>query len=206
MRPPILVLAVAAVSAVSPMAHAGIPLGTYQMSSSSMRPTLDDGDIVGADTLKGLCGLTHPRPGDVVIHRRRGRAGPYVARVVAGPGQRVEMLGGRLVIDGHSVRAVEVGKAAGDFGRQAQIIRETLPNGVSYLTLDLGPHETLDELGSMRVPQDNWFLLGDNRDNAADSRVASEQGGAGFVPTKDICGIVNIVLRAKDKTHVGRKP
>ena len=172
-----------------------------------MRPTFDAGDIVGADTLKGLCGQTHPRPGDVVVHVRHGKPIPYMMRIVAGPGQMVALRRDRLIIDGRPVVSKVVGTVPWDEGvGTAQVVRETLPNGATYLTLDRGPDGPLDEVDAVRVPQGAWYVLGDNRDNALDSRVPAEVGGAGFVPDKDICGIANIVIWAKDKSHVGQKP
>lgn len=99
-----------------------------------------------------------------------------------------------------------MGTAGDDTGRVAQVVKETLPNGRIYLTLDAGPDGPFDEVATVRVPPDAWYLLGDSRDNALDSRAPPEVSGFGFVPTKNICGIATVVLQAKDKSHVGRKP
>ena len=188
------------------MAASPIPLATYTMNPGSMRPTFEGGDWVAADTLKGICGLGHPNLGDVVVYLRNQGRVPYVARLVAGPGQTFAMVGGVIVIDGKPVRRTVVGEAPFEGGSTVQVIRETLQNGKSYLTLDAGPGGILDNIPVTRLPADGWYLLGDNRDNAADSRLSLAKGGAGIVSSKRLCGTLILIIDAKDKTHVGRRP
>ena len=47
---------------------------------------------------------------------------------------------------------------------------ETLPNGVSYRTLDINPQSLGDDTQVFEVPEGHYFMMGDNRDNSADSR------------------------------------
>jgi signal peptidase I len=68
------------------------------------------------------------------------------------------------------------------------IVRETLPNGRSYETVELGK-STEDNFGPVTVPADHVWLMGDNRDDSADSRVPEWQGGLGGpVPWENIGG------------------
>jgi signal peptidase I len=192
-----------AIILAAPMALAGcdFPASTYSIPSESMRPTLTEGMLVGGDHFKGDCGHAEPRPGDIVIHRRGDTY--YVRRAVAGPGQTIAMAGGRLSIDGKPVEFQVVGPVPrGDVPGPglAQVVRETLPNGAAYLTLDMGPHGDLDDVATTKVPAGSWYLLGDNRDNAADSRVDGPARAA------DICDRVTSIIWAKELSRVGKKP
>ncbi len=177
----------------------------FVMSSGSMEPTLHEGDIVVTDGGKFNCPGITPRIGDVVVYLKTNRNNVrYMHRVVAGPGSTVQMVGGRLFVDGkavqqHSEGVVQLNDAYGEI-RQAQKIRETLSNGASFLTLDLGPHEMLDDIPWVLLGDGQWFLMGDNRDNAVDSRID------GPVMTSSICGNVLRISESKDPARVGLKP
>lgn len=176
---------------------AGPPIATYAMSSDSMRPNLEKGDLVGADMLEGMCGQSHPQPGDVVVYRPKDKAQPYLGRVVAGPGQTLRIRRGRLVIDG---RAVPIARIAEAPGGEGSVVQETLGNGRSYFTLASDDEALFSDVASVRLGPQDWYILGDNRDDASDSRIW------GPFQDKDICGVATVILQAKDKKRVGAKP
>ena len=152
-----------------------------------------------------------PKRGDVVIVTPPGRSDDYIKRVIGLPGDTIEVRGGRLILNNVPVKA-EVRPAAmiaiddnapcgvnqfpgnlveaGD-GRQycrLPIVRETLPNGPSYDTVELGQSPG-DEYGPVLVPADHVFLMGDNRDRSADSRFSlADDGLGGPVPWENIGG------------------
>jgi len=181
------------------------PRGThpYVVRSQSMVPTLEEDDVVLANRSRGDCGTVEPSPGDVVIIDRNGS--PWVRRVVAGPGQTVQMIGGELVIDGLPVRRERAGTLADvnlqQLGLPAELTtlwRESL-GGRTYLTADFGPGQ-LDDAPPVTLPDDHWFTMGDSRDNAIDGRVD------GPTPRSEICGVVLQVVRSADPARVGSRP
>lgn len=168
----------------------------YSMMSASMEPNFREGDVVMADRPRGDCGSTTPDIGDVVVFRWNDT--PYIKRVVAGPGQTVQMQGGVLFVDDKPVKRepVETPAAASVsmYGLAVETWRETLPNGESYLIQDFGPGMEFDDTPLVRVPGEQWFLLGDNRDNSLDSRFS------GPISSDDICGAVTGIVSSPSET------
>ena len=141
-----------------------------------------------------------PERGDIVIVTPPGANEDYIKRVIGLPGDTVEVRGGRLILNGQPVRReirpdsmipvdpnapcgiefIGFGVQAADGKRYCRlpIVRETLPNGATYDTIDVGESPG-DDYGPVRVPAGHLFLMGDNRDRSADSRFPLEQEGLG---------------------------
>ena len=71
---------------------------------------------------------------------------------------------------------------------------ETLPNGVRHSILNISDGRQLDDTGVFTVPADQFFFMGDNRDNSTDSRVPQQLRGVGFVPRNDIVGRADRIM------------
>ena len=191
----------------------------FNIPSESMKATLLVGDYLFVS--KYSYGYTHyslpfsPRlfsgrifgsalkRGDVVVFRLpRDDSVDYIKRVVGLPGDMIQMIDGVLNINGTPVKRERVEDYVSDEDGVAQRVkqfRETLPNGVSYVTMDLTDNGFLDNTQVYTVPPDHYFMMGDNRDNSTDSRVLSQ---VGYVPYENIIGKAQIIFFSlRDGTH-----
>lgn len=133
---------------------------------------------------------SEPERGDVIVFKlpSDGRT-DYIKRLIGLPGDRIQMVDGRLFINGEPVRKERIDDeiyrdAAGSTHRIARY-RETLPNGVSYVVREVnGDHGANDNTRPFVVPQGHYFMMGDNRDNSTDSRTPH----VGFVPYENLVG------------------
>jgi signal peptidase I len=165
-----------------------------------------------------------PKRGDIVIVTPPGTRTDYIKRVIGLPGDVIRMINGTLIINGEPVKRVtetprlipiDVNSPCGsehdpalyDFrvrgadGKgycRVPIVRETLPGGRTYETVELG-RSAEDDFGPVRIPAGHLWLMGDNRDDSADSRVPEWQGGLGGpVPWENIGGRAEFITFSLD--------
>jgi len=137
-----------------------------------------------------------PERGDVAVFRLpRDPSVDYIKRIVGLPGDRIQVRGGVLYINGKMVprERVEDFIAAGGY-HIAQYV-ETLPNGHRYRVLDRDPNGALDNTPIYVVPPGHYFAMGDNRDNSLDSRVPS---GVGYIPAENLIGPAQMIFYSTD--------
>jgi signal peptidase I len=196
----------------------------YPYGWSYASPPLHGSAVIGGRLFGKL-----PERGDIVTVARREDGLVLIKRVIGLPGDTIEVRHGVVILNGVPVKRVPTGTADipvdrnlpcdarvqsdfrkvgqnGDFYCRIPRYRETLPNGVSYDTLDLGDGDLPggfispgDDYGPVAVPAGHVFLMGDNRDQSADSRFALDrQGLGGPVPIASIAGRAELITHSHD--------
>jgi signal peptidase I len=199
----------------------------YYVPSGSMEPTLQIGDELLATkysygyssaSLPAFFTLpqtqrilgTLPHRGDVVVFRWPGdRSQTWVKRVIGLPGDRIAVRDGRVWIDGEQVglQGDGVGQAEMEDGAKQPVARfvETLPGNRQHLIYQSGTVGELDNMAEIVVPPGHLFVMGDNRDDSADSRIPVAMGGVGLLPVADLVGRVQALVGSWDLS-VSRQP
>lgn len=160
----------------------------YSKYSLPFAPDLFEGRIWGAE----------PERGDIAVFKFPPNPEiDYIKRVVGLPGDKIQMIDSVLHINEKAVKR-ERGPLFTDdeTGQIVQSYIETLPNGVSYSTLDVNLSST-DNTRIFEVPEGHFFMMGDNRDNSSDSRLS-----VGFVPLENFVGKASrIFFSMRDRKH-----
>ena len=198
----------------------------FWIPSGSMKATLLVGDYVfvnmkaygypkysspfAISPISGRLFASEPERGDIVVFRHPVQNTDFIKRLVGMPGDRVQMRGGRLIINEQEVSTQAAGTFEEVFAPQGPQQRlpscengavgpgavceksrflEQLPGGVIHTTLNIRDQST-DNTPVYTVPEGSFFFMGDNRDNSSDSRVSqpSSPPGVGFVSYEDIVG------------------
>jgi len=137
--------------------------------------------------------MSEPQRGDIVVFKfPPDNSTDYIKRLIGLPGDRVQMKEGVLYINDVAVPKEKIDdyvEMVGGETRNVPRYRETLPNGVSYEVLDRDPQGNLDNTQVFVVPEGHYFMMGDNRDNSADSRV-----DVGYVPFENFVGKAQIIF------------
>lgn len=157
---------------------------------------------------------SEPERGDVVVFRHPVTGYDFVKRLVALPGETVQMKNGVLHINGEPVELEDGGifeETAGPQGPQGLRPRcengpvgdggicqksrqyETLPGGKTHSILNI-TNQATDNTGVYTVPPGHYFFMGDNRDNSTDSRTPRIARGVGFVPYENLIGRADRIM------------
>ena len=151
----------------------------YSRFSLPLGPPLMDGRVLGSDPVRG----------DVVVFKSPAdNRTDFIKRVVGLPGDRVRVTGGRLEINGRLIPKTPLGGT-----RFAETI-----GARRYEVLDQVVGGSHDDTPLVTVPAGSYFMLGDNRDDSADSRLSIADGGVGLVPAANLIGRASVVFFSVD--------
>lgn len=187
----------------------------FSIPSESMLPNLQVGDYLfvakwrygfsrhaipgSPDLFDGRWLPVSPERGDIAVFKTpRDNETDYIKRVIGLPGDRIEVREGSLLINNQPVRIEPADDLILSDGRRYPRTRETLPNGRSYLVLDTVRASRGDNRGVFTIPAGHLFMMGDNRDDSADSRFPPSEGGLGFVPIDNLVGRASISFFSTD--------
>jgi signal peptidase I len=168
--------------------------------SGSMKPTILEGDriLVNKIAYDARIPLTHisvhrfgePQRGDIIVFDSKAADTRLVKRVIGLPGDVVELTDNRLTINGIDARYSRSG-----YDADALFAIETYGGRSHPIELAVHSGSGASTFGPVRVPKDHYLVLGDNRDNSADSRFY------GFVPRNEIVGSTKTVVLSLDYDH-----
>jgi signal peptidase I len=165
----------------------------------------------GPPIFSGRILARQPQRGDVVVFKQPANPSTdFIKRLVGLPGDRIQVIGGTLYVNEVAAKRTYIGRYLDPENHtERQDYEEVLPSGVKHTILLEGLEtkppprdcptnkftETRVEAENtcpFVVPPDTYFMMGDNRDNSADSRVAGS--GVGFVPAENLVGRAEFIF------------
>ena len=184
----------------------------FFIPSSSMEPTLLVGDRLfvskftygyskhsfpfSLPLISDRVLFSEPERGDTIVFKTPENLKiDYIKRLVGLPGDKIQMINGVLNINDIPIIRKKIREESKIINNSqiltASVYKETLPNGVSFETFDMG-NTRADNTKAFNVPNGEYFFMGDNRDNSKDSRFI------GTVPKDNLVGKAQIIFFATE--------
>ncbi|MBQ9035481.1 MAG: signal peptidase I [Alphaproteobacteria bacterium] len=186
-------------------------LEPFRIPSGSMYPTLQVGDYLfvskytygysrysfpaGLPLFKGRIFYSEPQRGDIAVFKfPKNPHTDFIKRIIGLPGDKIQVKDGHLYINGEQVERNEKERyiideyvAIPEFYHQYD---ETLPEGKIHRIIEMSDEERIvDNTEEFTVPEDMFFMMGDNRDRSDDSRLS-----VGFVPKENLVGKARFIF------------
>jgi len=161
----------------------------FSQHSAPFSPPLFDGRIWAAE----------PKRGDVIVFKiPKDNRTDYIKRLIGLPGDRIQVVHSEVFINGEKIKREKIDEVveinSNGFPDHAIRYRETMPDGVSYITYGHAEDGPLGNTDVYVVPEGHYFFMGDNRDNSLDSRVPTPIGPVGFVPFENLVGRAEMIF------------
>ena len=187
----------------------------FSIPSGSMIPTLLVGDYLfvskmsngysryslplGMPLIKGRIFYREPKRGDVLVFKLPSdNHTDYIKRLIGLPGDRVQVKEGRLYLNGNMIERIPEGeyvmRDASGTAMRFQKYTEVLPDGMRHPIIEVSDSAPFDNTEEFVVPEDHFFMMGDNRDNSLDSRSIK----VGFVPKINLVGKARFLFFSND--------
>jgi len=190
----------------------------FNIPSGSLIPTLLIGDYLfvskyaygysrysipfGPPVFSGRIFGSQPKRGDIAVFKLpKDNSTDYIKRVVGLPGDKIQVIGGVLHINGKPIQRERVDdyKTTDLYGRTVAVPRykETFPEGTSHYVIERdGDRGYWDNTEVYTVQPNHYFMMGDNRDNSTDSR---DEANVGQVPAENLVGRAEIIFFSIDE-------
>ena len=187
----------------------------FYIPSSSMEPTLLVGDRLFVSKFaygyskhsfpfspplyKKRIFFKEPQRGDLVVFKTPSdNRTDYIKRLIGKPGDTLQFINGDIYLNKKKIIKNKIDESmsirCGKINFPVKIYEETLPNGVKYKAV-YNSAGTLQNTDVYTVPDNNYFLLGDNRDCSKDSRFLSE---VGYVNKLNLVGKAELIFFSND--------
>lgn len=173
---------------------------SYRTASVSMFPTLRPRERFFAD-------MRHykknpPQRGELVVFKYPDNPDlDYVKRIIAIGGDTISIVDGIVILNGEAVTTTESGFTHNQSeDLKMEILTETMANSRSYNIVKTDPNSRAANFEEVTVPENHFFVMGDNRDNSNDSRYT-----VGFVRNENLKGRASFIYWPEDWSRFGLK-